>query len=209
MVSLNFFGHNDPAGNSPDDRRKKAGVSTPIRENLGKASDLPSAEVGLMRSPVHRDAILDPEMTRVGLGIAKDAEGYLLVTQNYSAEPVSANDLLNIQADLINSALNAANSLANDATLKSVATDWSKLMVAEDFFGSSNPANGKSIQTFAQAAGIRSALQINIVKATQKKSLSEELLKQDGLKSGTGKGIGIGLAISAMGEFYMTVIYSQ
>ncbi|MBI2638869.1 CAP domain-containing protein [Candidatus Peregrinibacteria bacterium] len=212
MVNLNFFGHVDPAGNSPDDRRKKAGITTPIRENLGKASSLELVEFGLMRSPIHRAAIIDPEMKRVGLGIVKNSEGYYFVTQNFADMPLLASDLPNLENELFtaaNSQRTASNlsALSHDSLLRSSAQNWSKQMVSENFFGVSSPSGQKLIDTLRNQ-GIDTSIQSYIVEVGQKTQLEPEILKQGGLKESANLKIGIGLAINSAGEIFATVIYT-
>lgn len=212
MVNQNFFGHVDSAGNGPDDRRKKAGITTSIRENLGKASSLEFVEAGLMRSPIHRAAILDPEMKRVGLGIVKNSEGYYFVTQNFADNPLLTSDLPALENELFAAANDqriASNlsSLNHDALLRSSARDWSNKMVNENFFGVSSPSGQKLIDILRNQ-GIETSIQSYIIEVGQKTQLAPEILKQTGLKDGTNLNIGIGLAINSSGEIFATVIYT-
>jgi uncharacterized protein YkwD len=212
MVNLNFFGHVDPAGNSPDDRRKKAGIVTPIRENLGKASNLEFVEAGLMRSPVHRAAILDPDMKRVGLGIVKDAEGYYFVTQNFAENPLRLADLPGLEDELY-AAVNGKrsslglSSLAHSATLRNAARNWSSRMAQENFFAITSPSGQKLID-FLRDQGITTSIQSHILEVSQKNQLSEEIVSQSGLKVANHQNIGIGLGLNSTGEIFATVIYT-
>lgn len=213
MVNQNFFGHVDPAGNSPDDRRKKAGITTPIRENLGKASSLEHVEVGLMRSPIHRAAIIDPEMKRVGLGIVKNSEGYYFVTQNFADNPVLASDLPALENDLFTAANNQRTSqnlplLSHNSILKNSARDWSSTMVRENFFGVESPLSGLKLIDTIRDQGVDSSIQSYIIEVGQKTQLAPEILKQAGLKESANLNIGIGLAINSAGEIFATVIYT-
>lgn len=212
MVNQNFFGHVDPGGLSPEDRRKKVKYQTSIRENLAKAGDLDGVEHGLMRSPIHRAAIIDPKMTRVGLGIAKNEEGYFIVTQNFSADPVFQSDLSGIEDQLFSKSsekrsADSLPSITHEATLRDVAREWSTNMRQKGFFGISD-SEGNSVLNTARSRGIKSSLQIHIVKVSEKNQLEEELLKQTGLQDSENRNIGIGLAVSDVGELYMTTLYT-
>lgn len=212
MIDRNFFGHVNPSGLSPDDRRKNANIPTAIRENLGKATSLELVEAGLMRSPVHRDVIIDPAMTRVGLGIAKNSEGYFFVTENFSSDPLSAADLPGIEDALINDVNNfrTSNGLAtfvNDAILKDVSSQWSVRMATEGFFGTTDNQGGTLVSAI-RSRGINSSIQMNVVSVSAKDQLKEELLSQDGLKGAGNRKIGLGLALNTVGELFMTVIYT-
>lgn len=213
MVDKNFFGHVDPSGFSPEDRRKKVKYPASIRENLAKAGDLEGVERGLMRSPVHRAAILDPKMTRVGLGIAKNDEGYLITTQNFSADPLSANDMPGLEDSLFEKAsekraANSFPSVAHETALREAARAWSSRMQAGSFFGLTDLLSGDSALSLARDRGIKSSLQIHIVKVSEKDQLAEELVKQAGLLDAENRNVGIGLAVSELGELYMTAFYT-
>ena len=70
MFRLKYFGHQSPVNGSPFDRLAAAGVSyTRAGENLAYAQSLAVAHRSLMDSPGHRDNILQPDFTRVGIGI--------------------------------------------------------------------------------------------------------------------------------------------
>ncbi|MEK9132674.1 MAG: CAP domain-containing protein [Patescibacteria group bacterium] len=212
MVAKKFFGHVNPLGQSPDDRRKNAGITTPIRENLGKAANLELVEAGLVRSPIHRAAIIDSAATRVGIGIAKNSEGYYLVTQNFAADPVIPSALPRIEGELLSHAnsVRASKSLANlssGETLRSVAKTWSERMSTNDFFSVTDPASNDKLVDALHTAGVNSSIQMYIVKAALTDQLVEQISQQDGINDSSNTKIGIGLAINSAGEIYMTVIY--
>jgi uncharacterized protein YkwD len=75
MLSNGFVGHISPTTGGPIDRVKRAGAVVPRRlmENVGAGSSIDDVEAGLMRSPGHRAAILDRQVTMVGIGIAISA----------------------------------------------------------------------------------------------------------------------------------------
>lgn len=212
MIERNFFGHVNPSGLSPDDRRKNANISTPIRENLGKSPSLELIEVGLMRSPIHRATIIEPTMTRVGLGIAKNTQGYFFVTQNFSADPLSASDLPFIEEDLVNTAnakraSKGLQALSKDQKLKDIALFWSSRMAQENFFGATDP-QGKSLANEIRSQGITSSIQLYVVQAVEKSQLEEELLEEIAIQDSTLGKVGIGLGLNSIGELFMTVIYT-
>ncbi len=70
MFRLKYFGHQSPVNGSPFDRLTSAGVSYGrAGENLAFAQSLAVAHRSLMESPGHRDNILQPDFTRVGIGV--------------------------------------------------------------------------------------------------------------------------------------------
>lgn len=212
MADNNFFAHVNPEGLSPDDRRKKAKINTPIKENLGKATSLESVEAGLMRSPVHRVAILDPNMKRVGLGIVKDTEGYFIVTQNFAPQPLSQSDLTQALTDLLAKAEASRESqglpqLEPNDTLNALAEEWSSRMAGEDFFATMDPV-GKKLTDVIREHGVVSSIQIHLASVSDPKQLITELLKQSAFSSRTNLKIGLGLSINELGDLFLTAIYT-
>jgi Cysteine-rich secretory protein family len=71
MLANAYVAHISPVTGGPMDRVKRAGIPPPRRllENVGRASSLEELQRGLMSSPGHRAAILDREVTRVGIGV--------------------------------------------------------------------------------------------------------------------------------------------
>jgi uncharacterized protein YkwD len=76
MLANNYIAHISPKTGSPADRVARAGIEvTRLSENVGSSSSPEELHQGLMRSPGHRAAILDPQSTRVGVGVAVPAAG--------------------------------------------------------------------------------------------------------------------------------------
>ena len=85
MANLNYFYHNSPTYGSPFDMMAKFGISyRTAGENSAEGQSSP-AEVmnGWMNSPGHRRNILDPNFTQIGIGIAKNAQGRYIWTQQF------------------------------------------------------------------------------------------------------------------------------
>jgi hypothetical protein len=71
MSSAGYFAHVSPVTGSVVDRLDAAGYSaTFVAENIAMGSLLTEAEESLLRSPGHRAAILSPEATHFGAGVA-------------------------------------------------------------------------------------------------------------------------------------------
>jgi uncharacterized protein YkwD len=70
MQQRDFVAHISPTTGGPMDRAVAAGLK-PARllENIGTGGSAEEVHAGLMRSPGHRKAILDPQVTRVGVGV--------------------------------------------------------------------------------------------------------------------------------------------
>jgi uncharacterized membrane protein required for colicin V production len=70
MFRLKYFSHTSPVAGSPFDRLKAAGVTyTRAGENLAYAQSVTIAHRGLMESQGHRENILRPEFTKIGIGV--------------------------------------------------------------------------------------------------------------------------------------------
>jgi len=70
MFRLKYFGHQSPVTGSPFDRLAAAKITyTRAGENLAYAQSVAVAHRGLMDSEGHRENILRPEFTRIGIGV--------------------------------------------------------------------------------------------------------------------------------------------
>ena len=69
MLMLKYFSHDSPVAGSPFDRIKGAGIPySRAGENLAYAQSIAVAHRALMDSPGHRENILRPEFTHMGIG---------------------------------------------------------------------------------------------------------------------------------------------
>ena len=76
MVNNAYFAHQSPTYGSVFDMLAKAGISyRGAGENLAKASSVSSAMAALMRSPSHRQNILTPGWTNIGIGVVPSNGG--------------------------------------------------------------------------------------------------------------------------------------
>jgi uncharacterized protein YkwD len=86
MFRLKYFGHQSPANGSPFDRLAAAKITyTRAGENLAYAHSVAVAHRGLMDSPGHRENILRPEFTRVGIGVVSAGSYGRMFTQLFLA----------------------------------------------------------------------------------------------------------------------------
>jgi uncharacterized protein YkwD/uncharacterized membrane protein required for colicin V production len=70
MFKLKYFSHTSPVAGSPFDRLKAAGIAyARAGENLAYAQSVTIAHRGLMESQGHRENILRPEFTKMGIGV--------------------------------------------------------------------------------------------------------------------------------------------
>ena len=89
MVRNHFFGHRSPGRGDLDVRMKRAGLAArSFTENIGNNRNTIAVHEGLMASPGHRKNILNPEVSRVGIGIVGHGDN-IMVTQNFAEDFVT------------------------------------------------------------------------------------------------------------------------
>lgn len=82
MATENFFAHVAPDGQDLKARLRGAGYHfASAGENLGLASGPLAAHFSIEHSPGHRKNLLEPGYTRLGLGVAKNAQGQAIVVE--------------------------------------------------------------------------------------------------------------------------------
>ncbi|HVF12468.1 MAG TPA: CvpA family protein [Actinomycetota bacterium] len=85
MYNRGYFAHLNPDGKDPFQRMADGKVTfTYAGENLALAPTITMVHQGLMNSPRHKENILKPEFTDLGIGVYKGPYG-LMVTQNFCA----------------------------------------------------------------------------------------------------------------------------
>jgi uncharacterized protein YkwD len=91
MAALKYFDHDSPTRGmaTPADRWERVVASPPLEytigENLfyGSVTDVAWAHQSLMDSPGHRDNILNPRFTRIGVGVYTAPDGQMWVTEMF------------------------------------------------------------------------------------------------------------------------------
>jgi uncharacterized YkwD family protein len=85
MAKLNYFDHTSPTYGSPFDMMKKLGITyRAAGENIAMGQKSPEQVMqGWMNSPGHRANILNASFTQIGVGIAKNAQGQYVWTQQF------------------------------------------------------------------------------------------------------------------------------
>jgi hypothetical protein len=90
MIDNNFFSHTSPVSGELLDRVTASGVDDGwllAGENLAGAPTVESAFQGLMNSPTHKDNILEPKYTRVGIGAIDGGPYGKMFSQEFIAYP--------------------------------------------------------------------------------------------------------------------------
>lgn len=212
MVARNFFGHYNPDGNSPDDRRRTLAIQTGVGENLAKSPNIAFAENGLMHSAIHRENILTPEWTRVGIGITKNNQGYLLVAQEFSTDPFTESGLENLENTMLVN-INAQRTnlgrgiMGLHAELNDLADSWSGRMTEEDFFGFETPAGVKLLDNI-RALNLPTAVQAFILEGNDIETLSDEIALQSNILETEWTRAGIGISVTKFGILKITILYT-
>lgn len=86
MLRLRYFSHVSDVTGTPFDRLSAAGIRyTRAGENLAYARSVATAHRGLMDSPGHRENILRPEFTRIGIGVISAGPYGRMFTQLFLA----------------------------------------------------------------------------------------------------------------------------
>lgn len=85
MVNKNYFDHNSPTYGSPFDMMKKFGINyKSAGENIAQGQKTPQEVMNAwMNSKGHRENILNPNFTKLGVGVAKDNNKGLYWTQMF------------------------------------------------------------------------------------------------------------------------------
>lgn len=85
MFRRSYFAHDSAVAGSPADRMKAAGVQFQVAgENIAYAQSLSIAHRGLMNSQGHRENILSPLYTRVGIGVVDAGIYGQMYTQDFA-----------------------------------------------------------------------------------------------------------------------------
>lgn len=84
MIEKNYFSHTSPTYGSPFDMMKQFGITyRTAGENLACNQNVESAHQSLMESPGHRQNILNPNFTHIGVGIVEGGMCGAMYTQMF------------------------------------------------------------------------------------------------------------------------------
>lgn len=89
MVVRKFFGHRNPSGQSAQSRAYAAGFDYPVGENVAYSSTLTSVHQALMSSSEHYKNTINPDWTRVGIGMYTSENGNIYVTILFSMRDIA------------------------------------------------------------------------------------------------------------------------
>lgn len=105
MRDAGFVGHTSKTTGSAAERVQRAGVRVAlVLENVGRGYSAEGVHRGLMDSPGHRQNILSPDVSHVGIGVVEVAEGEgraYLVTEVFTRVPERLGDLDDARDELL------------------------------------------------------------------------------------------------------------
>lgn len=210
MAKNNFFSHINPDGQTPDDRRKEAKVSTPVGENLAKDVSIAFANYGLMRSAAHRQIILDQNWETLGLGISLK-NGYLYVAEEFSLTPTNAADLDDYRDELLEKIneerSNAGASQLIYSTNLQNASEYINNKIIDENQTVTNTLLGEALQTYGVTGNSTSlGRNFNIWSEILDSLITEE---KDQLTSENWTSIGIDIALDTNNNIQATIIMNQ
>jgi uncharacterized protein YkwD len=85
LLRRHYFSHVNPDGATAIDALRSRDFHFAYAgENLAAAETVPAAEAGLWASPDHRDNMLEPHYTRVGIAVVQTPDAGRLVVQIFS-----------------------------------------------------------------------------------------------------------------------------
>lgn len=88
MIDNNYFSHNSPTYGSPFDMMKSFGINyVKAGENIAGNQNVQKAHESLMNSPGHRQNILNPDYTHIGIGIKQGGQYSNMFTQMFISKP--------------------------------------------------------------------------------------------------------------------------
>lgn len=88
MIDNNYFSHNSPKYGSPFDMMKSFGVDfVKAGENIAGNQTVQAAHNALMNSPGHRENLLSPDYTHIGIGIKQGGQYGNMFTQMFVSKP--------------------------------------------------------------------------------------------------------------------------
>lgn len=128
-----FVAHVSPTTGDAQARAARSGLVVPLLlENIARAYSPEEAQAGLMNSPGHRQNVLSPEATHLGVGVALGREvggqRELYVTQVFFREPPR----LDVTAALVLATRSIAEARAR-ASIPAVTEDRELVRLAQDF----------------------------------------------------------------------------
>lgn len=214
MVERDYFGHITPNGTDVNTLRLLYNVKTPLKENIAKDVSVEFGHALLMRSPKHRSALLDPDITRLGIGLAQHADGTIIITELFSADPIDNTRLPEIREDILSNINtkrleNNKAELTLSGVLTPIAQQWSDQMATDNFCEGEN-IEAKSINDEIEANGgnVTGGLSRFVCNTDFNDAISA-IVEHESTLSTEFNTIGIGITQDNYGIIRFTIISAQ
>ncbi len=212
MNNRDYFNHIDPDGKTPNDRRLAHSIPMPVGENLALAPTTLYTHKGLMRSGIHRNNILNPNWSKVGIGIAIDKNGSLLTTQEFSRNPYTDSELNAIENKII-SAINDKRSQVGvsvmqiGSDIQFIADEWSKKMAELNFNDFTSP-NGDTLEDLVGQYAPQKVVNAIVLDSVDLQKIIEEAINSNETTKSQWTKIGVGVKSNNIGSLKTTVLYT-
>ena len=218
MIARNYFGHTDPDGKTAADYRVLKNVKTPIGENIAKNRTLRAAHEFLMRSPAHRQNLLNPAWTRVGFGFS-EKDGQLLVVEIFGSDPFEEKKIGAWREKFLKkiNAARQADPIVPKARLEAIAQKWAQKEAAENFLGFSR--GDESLEKMLAESGVTATakaivLQISnldelLTQIDKPEIVFDDFSQKNIFLEKTFQNLGIGIAQSEDWQLFVVLIATE
>jgi len=205
MVRNNKVVHDLPGCRNLSERLQDAGLKVLKQgENIASALSVEEAQESLMKSPAHRQIMLDPDFSSVGIGIVIQGN-HLYITQNFASfiPEVSPSQGKRTLLGRINKLRSSR--LRENPTLSSIAQEHSEKMAASGRVLDTDILEDKLVSRRIKFQKVI----FLIIGAPTIEQIEEETKKNQDIRSGSMKEIGIGLRQSNDGNLWVTIILKK
>jgi uncharacterized protein YkwD len=213
IVNEKRFSHTNLNNQTVNDQRVNYSIKTFVNENLTLDKTVEFGEYGLMLSGAHRQNIINPEWTKVGLGIDKFDEHNLIIVQLFTIDPINAANLDYYREHIINK-INTArlnqrqNALIANLELNAIAQEWSERMARDQFTGHTD-STGNSINDLIRGAGVSQDV-LSLFIGVSNFNNADQLIGSESEFTESGwTRIGVGIAQGNFGDIQITLLYSK
>lgn len=212
MKNRNFFNHINPDGKTPNDRRLAHSIPMPVGENLALAPTTEYTHRGLMRSGIHRNNVLNPNWSKVGIGITVKGNGSLLTTQEFSRKPYIDSELNSFENKIISGINNkrtesgiAIMQIGSDVQF--IGDEWSQKMVDLNFHDFTSP-NGDTLTDLVGQYAPGKPVQALILNSVDIDKIIHEAVIANETTNSKWMKIGVGVKSDDTGSLKTTVLYT-
>jgi len=210
MAKNNYLSHQNLQEKYVNDLKVNYGIKSTVSENISKDVDIDFTHAGLMRSAIHRKNILNQKWTRVGLGIAENSEGYLIVVEIFSDNEISETDLPHLRSQILETInLKRSVALLSDSDLNEIAQEWSENILNRSDVWFEDPDTGIALSYLLNSKiGLNKQSGSTILKGSFDPIL-EEIDNNDTVIDEDWEKIGIGFSQNNNGSLNVTMVYSN